>query len=262
MKKGTLIALVLGVVLVTLIPLTIFFTKGEKQAEDMSAIMKMSMETAIAAITLGETMDPDMKFTPCMIATGAEAGLTIGIANIDAIEAEAAEPDGKLHLKGGSVDFTGCMDKPGKPDPWPPSVIDPEIERTIKTAVPAALNVAATLIESKLPDEGPECVKGKIALAMMDGLGNVVTTTVMDAAAGKTITEVPEFDVDYSGCGLDLTAEDEAATPDEVKEEPSEEATGEVPATEEAESAAPEDAEDAPAEGDAPAAEGEAPPIE
>jgi len=49
---------------------------------------------------------------------------------------------------------------------------------------------------------------------MMDSISVLVTTTVIDGVNGKDGTEIPEFDVDYAGCGLDFT------TPEEPVEEP------------------------------------------
>jgi len=176
--------------------------------EDVAKVVKTSMEFAVSSIDLAETiatLDAPPKFNPCMVADGSKAGLAIGISNIPAIEAEAKDPDGKLHLNGGPVDFSRCMDMEGKPDPWPPTEPNPDVEAAIKSGVPAAVGIAKALIEPKIPESGQECIEGRVALAMMDSISQVVTTTVIDAVNGAPATSIPEFDVNYSGCGLDFS---------------------------------------------------------
>lgn len=180
----------------------------EATPEDVAKVVKTSMELAISSIDLAETIatiDNPPQFNPCMVATGSKAGLQIGISNIGSIEQEAATPDGKLHLNGGPVDFSRCMDMEGKPDPWPPTEPNPEVEAAIKAGVPAAVGIAKMMIEPKIPDEGQECIEGRVALAMMDSISEVVTTVVIDAVNGAPATQIPEFDVNYSGCGLDFS---------------------------------------------------------
>ena len=54
---------------------------------------------------------------------------------------------------------------------------------------------------------------------MMDSIGEAVTTTVIDAVNGADVTSIPNFQVDYSGCGLDFS--------DTPAEEPAEEPASE-----------------------------------
>jgi len=163
------------------------------------------------------TLEHPPQFNPCMTADGSKAGLNIGISNIPAIEAEAKDPDGKIHLMGGPVDFSRCMTMEGKPDPWPPVEPNLQAEEAVKTGVPLVLGIAKVFIEPKIPTEGEECIKGRVALAMSDSLSALVTTTVIDGINGASATSIPEFDVNYSGCGLDLpaplTGEDAAPAP-------------------------------------------------
>lgn len=183
-------------------------TTPEAPPEDVAKVVKTGMELAITSIDFAEqvaTLDHEPEFNPCMIATGSKAGLEMGIANVPNIEAEAANPDGKLDITGGPIDFSRCMSMAGKPDPWPPTTPDPNVEQMVKSGVPLAIGVAKTFIEPKIPPTGEECIKGRVAMAMMDSIGGVVTTTVIDAVNGSDVTSIPNFTVDYSGCGLDFS---------------------------------------------------------
>jgi hypothetical protein len=179
----------------------------EATPEDVGALIKDIAAISVMAIDLTEkaaTIDNEPQFTPCMIAQGSKGGIAIAESNVDAVVSEATTPDGKLHLNGGPVDFSRCMDMAGKPDPWPPTEPNKDIEDTIKMFVPAGVLAAKTIIKPKLPDTGQECINGTVALAMMESISQVVTTTVIDAVNGAPGTTIPEFDVNYSGCGLDI----------------------------------------------------------
>jgi hypothetical protein len=176
--------------------------------EDVAKVVKTGMELAITSIDFAEqiaTLDNPPQFNPCMVATGSKAGLQMGIANVPNIEAEALNPDGKLDITGGPISFKRCMGMDGKPDPWPPTTPDPNVEQMIKAGVPLAIGVAKTFIEPKIPDTGKECIEGRVAMAMMDSIGEVVTTTVIDGVNGADVTSIPNFQVNYSGCGLDFS---------------------------------------------------------
>jgi len=186
--------------------------------EDVAKVVTTGMGLAINAIEFAEqiaTLDNPPEFDPCMIATGSEAGLTMGIANVPNIEAEALNPDGKLDITGGPIDFSRCMEMAGKPEPWPPTTPDPNVEQMVKAGVPLAIGVAKTFIEPKIPAEGEECIKGRVAMAMMDSIGEAVTTTVIDAVNGSDVTTIPNFTVNYSGCGLDFETTPAETTPAE-----------------------------------------------
>jgi hypothetical protein len=187
-------------------------TPAEPTPEDIAKTVEAGLDLATTSITFAEQaatiVDPP-EFHPCMIATGSLAGIALAKASVPAIEAEATSPDGKLTITGGPIDFTRCMDMVGKPDPWPPSEPDPNVEAMVKTGVPLGISVAKTFIEPKIPTEGEECIKGRVAMALMDSIGQVVVTTVLDGVNGKDATTIPEFTVDWSGCGL--TFEEEAA---------------------------------------------------
>lgn len=183
----------------------------EPAPANVAAAVTAALDTADLGIDLieaGATLNHEPQFNPCMIADGNHAGIAIARSNVAAIEAEAANPDGKLHLDGGAVDFSRCMDMAGKPDPWPPTEPNPEAEAMVKSAVPLGVGIIKQIVEPKIPAEGEECIKGRVALAMMDAIGELVTTTVIDAVNGKAVTTIPAFDVDYSGCGLDFTEAD------------------------------------------------------
>jgi hypothetical protein len=178
--------------------------------EDVAKVVKTGMELSISSIEFAEamaTLQHPPQFDPCMIADGSKAGLNLGISNIPAIEAEAKDPDGKIHLMGGTVDFSRCMTLEGKPEPWPPVAPNPQAEEAVKMGVPLGINVAKMFIEPKIPATGEECIKGRVALAMMDSLSGLITTTVIDGINGAEGTAIPEFDVDYSGCGLTFEKE-------------------------------------------------------
>lgn len=184
---------------------------------DIGALIKAGGAVAVGTIDVIEaaaTLNEQPQFDPCMIADGSKAGIAIAESNVDAIVAEAADPDGKLHLKGGPVDFSRCMTMEGKPDPWPPTKPNIQVEAAIKTFVPAGVLLVKASIEPNLPTSGQKCIEGQIAMSMMDSISVLVTTTVIDGVNGKDGTEIPEFDVDYSGCGMDFT------TPEEPAEEP------------------------------------------
>jgi len=184
---------------------------------DIGTLIKAGGAVAIGIIDVIEaaaTLNEQPQFDPCMIADGSKAGIAIAESNVDAIVAEAADPDGKIHLMGGPVVFDRCMTMEGKPDPWPPTKPNVQVEAAIKTFVPAGALLVKASIEPNLPTSGQKCIEGQIAMSMMDSISVLVTTTVIDGVNGKDGTEIPEFDVDYAGCGLDFT------TPEEPVEEP------------------------------------------
>ena len=190
----------------------------EAAPEDIAKVVTTGLELGITAVAFAEqvaTLDAPPEFHPCMIATGSTTGMQMGVNNVPAIEAEATDPDGKLVITGGPIDFSRCMEMAGKPEPWPPTTPDPNVEQMIKAGVPLAIGVAKTFIEPKIPAEGEECIKGRVAMAMMDSIGEVVTTTVIDAVNGAEVTSIPDFTVDYSGCGLDFEATPAETTPAE-----------------------------------------------
>lgn len=199
-KTSVRILLILGVLLVALIPLAVFLAPSEK-TETMSQIVESSMAAGVAAIDISLQAE-NLQFTPCMVATGAKAGLEIGRSNLDDITNEAANPDGKLSLKGGPVSFSQCMTLSDVPSPWPPTEPDPKMVAAVESGVPLALNVAKALIEPHIPETGEECVRGTVAVALLDTLSPLVTYSVLDAAKGEAVTSMPGFEVNYSGCGV------------------------------------------------------------
>lgn len=236
-KTAVRILLILGVLLIGMIPLAIFLVPDEK-AESMSQVVESAMDAGVAAIDLSMSQAEEVKFTPCLIATGAKAGLQIGLSNIDAITAEATEPDGKLALNGGPISYSACMSASDVPSPWPPTEPDPKIIAAVESGVPLTLNVAKALIEPKVPEEGGECVRGEVALALLDSLSPLVTESILDAVKGEAVTTLPAFEVNYSGCGVveepEATEEAEAAPePEEATDADAEETpASEVEATE------------------------------
>ena len=101
------------------------------EPEAVADVVLGGLELARTSIEFGEAaatlVDPP-QFNPCMIATGSLAGIVIAEANVPAITEEASDPDGKLDITGGTIDFTRCMDMAGKPDPWPPTEPDANVE--------------------------------------------------------------------------------------------------------------------------------------
>ena len=183
---------------------------------DIGALVKAGGAMALTSIDfieLAATLDKPPQFDPCMIADVSKGAIAISESNVDAIVAEASDPDGKIHLMGGPIDFSRCMTMEGKPDPWPPTTPNPQVESAIKTFVPAGVLVVKSFIEPSIPTAGQKCIEGQIAMGMMDTLSELATTTVIDAVNGAPATEIPEFDVDYSGCGLDFSepADDDSA---------------------------------------------------
>lgn len=161
-----------------------------------------SAEAIIPLIEAGATINNEPEFSPCMAATGSLAGIDIAQAALPAIEAEATNPDGAIHIDGGPIDFSRCMGMAGQPDPWPPVEPNPEIEAAITNMVPLFCDAADALVRPKVPASGDECIRGRVALAVMASVCDLVTTTAVDAANGAEVTSIPEFDVEYSGCGL------------------------------------------------------------
>jgi len=208
--KNAILCLVLGIFVLGISACDSCKTGGDDDSADaapadVAHIIKAAIQTGIAAIETGEalaTLNNPPKFDACMIATGSTVGLEMALVNVDSIEAEAENPDGHLKVTGGPIDFTRCMSMEGKPDPWPPTKPNPQVEQMVKAGVPLALGIAKSAIEPKIPAEGPECIKGRVALAMMDAIGEAVTTTVIDGVNGKEVTAIPNFEADYSGCGL------------------------------------------------------------
>lgn len=196
------------------------------EPEAVADVVLGGLELARTSIEFGEAaatlVDPP-QFNPCMIATGSLAGIVIAEANVPAITEEASDPDGKLDITGGTIDFTRCMDMAGKPDPWPPTEPDANVEAMIKAGVPLGIGVAKSFIEPKIPTEGKKCIEGTVAMAMMDSIGEIVTTTVIDGVNGKDVTSIPNFTVDYSGCGL--TFDEEVPVEEAPVEEPAAEPT-------------------------------------
>lgn len=188
----------------------------DPEPADIGELIKAGGVVATAGIDVIEqamTLNNAPQFNPCVIADISKGAIAIAENNVDAIVAESSDPDGKIHLTGGPIDISRCMVMEGKPDPWPPTTPNPQVEDAIKVFVPAGVLTVKTFIEPSIPTEGQKCIEGQIAMGMMDSLSVLATTTVIDAVNGAPATEIPEFDVNYSGCGLEFSepADDDSA---------------------------------------------------
>ncbi len=223
----TYLTFILTAVMIGLIPI-LFGVKGcgdelvdepeavDAEPADIGALIKAGGAVAIAGIDVVEkamTLNNAPQFNPCLIADISKGAIAIAESNVDAIVAESSDPDGKIHLMGGPIDISRCMEMEGKPDPWPPTTPNPQVEDAVKVFVPAGVLMVKTFIEPSIPAEGQKCIEGQIAMSMMDALSELATTTVIDAVNGAPATEIPEFDVDYGTCGIDVepAADDDSA---------------------------------------------------
>lgn len=186
-------------------------TPTEVDPDQFAEALKTTFESqrnTNAAIEAWVTVFEEPNFHPCMARDISDGVLLIAESWVDPIKEEATAPDGSIHLPGGPILVTRCMDMAGKPDPWPPLEPNPDVEAAIKASVPAAFSNVKLFITLKQPDQGQACIQAEIWKAILgDGdhaLQATTTGLIIDAVNGVGETALPPFDVNYAGCGLEL----------------------------------------------------------
>jgi hypothetical protein len=168
--------------------------------EQETQFVKASLAMALATANLIEASQSNQTFDQCMIATGVKTGLQGALDSVDSIAVEALSGDGKFTVKGGEFNASRCEGKPGEPEPWPPTEVDPAKLALITSGIATGLFLARTIIEPEIPTTGKGCIEGHVAIGVLDAWSTAVTGVIPDAIMGKLVTTIPDADINYSMC--------------------------------------------------------------
>lgn len=195
------------ILILCILPLIAFVMLGVDSCEEPTpapeqetAVVEASLATALAVANLIEASQSNQTFDQCMIATGVKLGLQGALDSVPDIAAEVENPDGKYTVKGGKFNASRCEGKPGEPEPWPPTEVDPAKLALITSGIATGLLLARTIIEPEIPTTGNRCIEGHLALDVLDAWSSAITGVIPDAIQGKLVTTIPDADIDYSMC--------------------------------------------------------------
>jgi len=141
-------------------------------------------------------------FDGCMVASGFVDGLAAVHGYAPEIEAEVLEPDGRITFPAWSFDGTPCESL--LPADWPPVEPSPEIAAIAQPMIESTLGLVSMLIERQAPTDGEDCVRSKVAAALLKTGATQIPAALDDVWLDADLKmEIGGFDVDYSGCEVD-----------------------------------------------------------
>ena len=139
-------------------------------------------------------------FDGCMVAGGFAQGLGAVSLYAPEIEAEVMAPDGALSFPAWEYDGTACAGL--LPIDWPPTEPDPDLHAMIAPMAESTMKLVATLIEGQAPDSGEDCVRARIAAALLTSFAEQIPAILDDVMVEADLRmPIAGFAVSYGGCG-------------------------------------------------------------
>ena len=140
-------------------------------------------------------------FDGCMVASGFVDGLAAVHHYAPEIEAEIDAPDCSITVPAWSFDGTPCAGL--LPADWPPVEPNPEIAAIAEPMIESTMGLVSMLIERDAPAEGEDCMRAKVAAALLRTGAQQIPAALDDVWLDADLKmEIAGFEVDYSGCGL------------------------------------------------------------
>jgi len=140
-------------------------------------------------------------FDGCMVASGFVDGLAAVHQYAPEIEAEVDAPDGVITFPAWSFDGTPCESL--LPADWPPVEPNPEIAAIASPMIESTMGLVSMLIERDAPAEGEDCLRAKVAAALLKSGAKQIPAAIDDVWLDADLKmEIAGFEVDYSGCGV------------------------------------------------------------
>ena len=138
-------------------------------------------------------------FDGCMVSSGFVDGLAAVGGYAPEIEAEVNAPDGVISFPAWRFDGTPCESL--LPADWPPVEPSPEIAAIAQPMIESTMGLVSMLIERQAPTEGDDCVRARVAAALLRTGAQQIPAALDDVWLDADLRmEIAGFEVDYGSC--------------------------------------------------------------